>query len=515
MNKRITLFISILFSLCLSAQDQENTMHRMSCTPNIDIMPLRTPSVISTRSLVQPIQTWDSTRYYRQIVILMEFSDSTFSCSDPQDRYNRIFNETGYNEGVGPGCVADYFRDQSGGYFKPVFDIFGPYRINLPAKSTSSYNLGLRETNQAVELFLSDNPDMDYNPYDWNGDGYIEQVVIVYSSFTGSEKSGFIRPTTGYMGKSFFTPDSLRINYASLTGELWHNYRSLGIGVICHEYCHCLGLPDIYPLPPSSIFSACDEWDLMDGGNTSNWGWCPPNLSAQEKMYLGWHTPIELNSATVIKGMKSVSEGGPSYIIHHSSSEFLILENRQRTGWDRCIPGQGLLITRIGFDQDAWRSNNVNITTTPDDFRYVIIPADNLNYSDWEEILPRKKNDYSYYEVPQERLYNRRLSTSAYPLLEDSVTIVNDQLTDTSVPAAQMRTVNANNDNLLGKSITNIRMAADGTISFDFMSAPTPIDYIPANRNYNVWYNIDGRRLMEKPDAPGIYINNGRKVSTK
>ena len=29
------------------------------------------------------------------------------------------------------------------------------------------------------------------------------------------------------------------------------------------------------------------------------------------------------------------------------------------------------------------------------------------------------------------------------------------------------------------------------------------------------WYSLDGRRLGSKPTAPGLYINNGRKVVIK
>ena len=515
MIKRIILLLLLVLPPCLTAQSQNYVGHRQNCTPNVDIMPLRSPGMMARRTMSEPIQTWDSTRVYRQIVILMEFSDSTFVCSDPNEYYNRLFNEKGYNEGVGPGCVADYFRDQSGGLFKPVFDVFGPYKIDLPAKRQKNLNLGDAELKQVIELFLSDNANLDYTPYDWNGDGCIEQVICVYASYAGNDEPGFIWPSSGYIGKTFSTPDNLDIFFISYSSELWPERKPCGIGIICHEYCHCFGLPDIYPNSSSGAFSVFDEWDLMDGGNYSNWGWCPPNLSTQEKMYLGWSTPIELNSSTVITGMKSISDGGPSYIIYHTGSEFLTLENRQRTGWDTCIPGQGLLISRIDFDQNSWCYNNVNTAANPDDFRYKIIPADNLSYDDWETLLPRIDGDNSCYEVPDEKRNNRRLSTSAYPWHDTSTGSVNDKLTDTSVPAAQMASWNKDHSKLLGKSITNISMAPDGTISFDFMDPPSAVRYITDETGHDTWYNIDGRRLPTKPIVPGQYILNGHKVITR
>ena len=67
---------------------------------------------------------------YRQPVVLVSFSDADFSMANPAVYYNRIFNEEGYNEGVGKGCVADYFREQSGGRCNLQFDIYGPVKVS-------------------------------------------------------------------------------------------------------------------------------------------------------------------------------------------------------------------------------------------------------------------------------------------------------------------------------------------------------------------------------------------------
>ena len=78
-------------------------------------------------------KTFDPQKTYRQPVILVTCSDADFSMADPVNFYNRIFNERGYNEGVGIGCVADYVRDQSGGRLNVKFDIYGPVKVDLKA----------------------------------------------------------------------------------------------------------------------------------------------------------------------------------------------------------------------------------------------------------------------------------------------------------------------------------------------------------------------------------------------
>ena len=59
--------------------------------------------------------------------------------------------------------------------------------------------------------------------------------------------------------------------------------------------------------------SVVDEWDLMDGGNYTNRGWCPPNYSPLEKMLMGWLTPEELTENTDINGLKPIAEGGKAF----------------------------------------------------------------------------------------------------------------------------------------------------------------------------------------------------------
>ena len=90
---------------------------------------------------------WNPEKTYRQLVILVEFSDTPFSyASDVSTFYNKMFNEPGFNDGNGPGCVADYFRDQSNGMLNLQFDVYGPVKVSSssqpysnPTGSTKNY----------------------------------------------------------------------------------------------------------------------------------------------------------------------------------------------------------------------------------------------------------------------------------------------------------------------------------------------------------------------------------------
>ena len=224
---------------------------------------------------------------------------------------------------------------------------------------------------------------------------------------------------------------------------------------------------------------------------------------------MGWLTPVELTEPTTITGMKSISDGGDVYIIHHTDNEYLLLENRQWTGWDAGTPGYGLLITHVNFEESAWRSNMVNATAQTS-FRFDIVHADNMHYEEW--VAWRTAQGWATY-AGENSMNNVHLSTSPFPWLNNATEVVNDALTDTSVPAARMYNQNTGGETLLGKAITNIKMSNEGLISFDFMGGDlTGIRSLRSSNIRRGIYDLQGRRLDVLPQKRGLYIVDGKKV---
>ena len=101
---------------------------------------------------------------------------------DPIPVWERIFNEKNYNEPPFYGSVYDYFYDQSYGQFRLTFDL---YRIALDetcAKYRSTYSDD--ENSQYLVDDLVDvlqTKDIDWSQYDWDDDGYIDQLLIIYA----------------------------------------------------------------------------------------------------------------------------------------------------------------------------------------------------------------------------------------------------------------------------------------------------------------------------------------------
>ena len=504
----LTLLLSLL-SLCAHAQDEETVqVIRGGCTPDVNVE--STDGAI-TRGLRRKLPTfkkkWDANKTYRQLVMLVEFSDTVFS--KDREYYDRLFNEPGFNgESRARGSVADYFRDQSNGLFNPQFDVYGPIRVNRAARVGSETDHGKGVFHDAAQK-LVDSLAIDLSPYDWDGNHTVDQVVIVYAGLSGnvSGNEGFLWPNTGYFAEvnagkyslSSFSASSERITEKSFTG----------IGTICHEYSHCFGLPDIYPTNTNiNVFSIVDEWDLMDGGNFCCRGWCPPSYTTLEKMLLGWYTPIELTEPTTIEGMKPVTEGGDAYIIYHTDKEYLLLENRQLSGWDSYVPGTGLLIFHVDYNESDWRNNVVNnMRLQP---RFSIVCADNMSYEAWEAKVPTSDR----YEGRKSRsIY---MSTAPYPYVTDSTR--NDALTETTTPSYKMHNMGALGYYSLRKPITNIRVSDDGLVSFDFMKeGQTPVGRLvaPQGKDKSGYYSLQGQRIENRKLSKGVYIHDGKKVIIK
>ena len=434
--------------------------------------------------------SWDPNQTYRQLVVLVEFSDKKFDSSHSQSFYKRLFNEPGFNQGRGPGCVADYFRDQSGGLFNVFFDVVGPVTVDYSATTSSSraasvFRSALSQVQQQVVL----------SNYDW-GKREVEQVVFIYAGYSGNEDEAVAKGCIWPATDSFisFSLQGYPINTWSASAELWASDTSCGIGTICHEYSHCLGLPDLYPTMGSE-YSVYDEWDLMDGGNFSDDGWCPCNYSIHEKMLLSWDSPLLLESPVAVADLKPLSQGGQAYIIYNDAEgldadEFYLLENRQWTGWDACLPGHGLLISHIDYSGYHWTSNLVNVS--PSHHRSDLFHADDHDYNYYEDLYGMT--------APYEENHNLRLQNSAYPFE------ANNSLTDTSQPAAILFNANRQGSLLMGKPLTQIAETL-GSVSFKFCEDDH--SGVPALRvdHAKEAYSLDGRRLS--PHAvhrPGLRI---------
>lgn len=382
------------------------------------------------------------------LVILANFADTKFKPEHSLDLYKKIINGTGFSdEAMGfKGSVADYFRAQSNGQFEIDFDVVGP--VDLPngyaaygkndASGRDQAELVYPMVEQAVNLakpLVS-----DWRQYDWDGDGLVEEVFVLYAGHgqaTYPQDGDLVWPH-----KSAITPmtvaDGVKVSVYACSCELGAEEKIDGIGAFCHEFSHCLGLKDHYDINQRGYGTG--YWDLMCYGCYNGNSFVPAAYNSYEKMFCGWQNPIELNGQPQkVEGMKAITDGGSSYIIYNDGfkDEYYLLENRQQTGWDAALPGKGLIVLHVDYSKSAWEDNQVNYYASRQ--RMTIIPADNEFSTDVEGN-----------------------AGDAWPYNG------NASLTNYSRPAATVYNANTDGTLMMNKYVMNITQNADGTMSFDY-----------------------------------------------
>ena len=493
MRKIIAILLIAFLPLCLSAQEEKFEVLQGDCLPTG--LPQQSYARLSEQSamhrLPSIINEWDANKVYKQAVILIEFDeltddtsdDTKFTTENPAEYYNRLFNEPGYSERYSKGCIADYFREQSGGLLNLSFDVYGPIKVHQKAQpydepDARTRNYGRESFVEATKKVIDATPDINWKQYDWNGDGYVNQIIYVYACYsgnTGQTSYGYIWPNTSTFS-AITAPDGTKIRDYSSSGERWPTSSVIlcGLGTICHEYSHSLGLPDLYRTDVSDnvIF---DMWDLMDGGNFTNYGFCPPNYTPIEKILLGWKESEELSEATTVQGL----EYGKVYKISNTEKEYYLLENRVQQGWDEGAPGKGLCMYHVLWDEEKWRTNTVN---NGDVHAYTLVHADGLDYYQWKELLGGK---IKY--AKNGMMNNLALSTTPFPYLPSEVDAV------TSFELVE------------GKPVTNIQLDSDGKISFDFKGGATGIRSVNTLLSPYTYYDLQGCGV-ENPVRGQLYI---------
>lgn len=382
----------------------------------------------------------------RCLILLAQFSDKKFTMNDPKAFYNRVANEPGFSEGNFKGSVADYFKAQSNGKFEMNFDVMGPYTLGEQAY------YGKNEGDQQdvnVQAMISGclgkaaSEGIDFSPYDWDGDGEMEMVFVVYAG-RGEATGGDVNtiwPHKGRMTNPVKCGNKTLTNYAC-SNELSVSNEVDGIGTICHEFSHCFGYPDAYDVNYTGLYGM-GTWDLMCQGNYNGNGFTPAGYTAYEKYAAGWITPIELKENTSVSGMKPLAEGGDAYIFKNpnNSDEYYLIENRQKKGWDAGLAGSGIIINHIDYNLKAWNYNipNSMMSGINDHERITLIPADNIKSDKNEENDPWP--------------YGNK-----------------NRLANNTTPACNTYNLNTDGTKLMNIILSDMAIAADGTASFTFQN---------------------------------------------
>ena len=411
----------------------------------------REKAILESARTSMPVKKVEGSKFQGKkkcLVILANFADTKFKPEHTLDLYKQIINGENYSdETLGfKGSVRDYFKAQSGGQFEIDFDVVGP--VDLPKGYAGYGKNDASGRDQAALVYpmvedavnLAKDQVTDWKQYDWDGDGLVEEVFVLYA---GHGQAKYPQdPDLVWPHKSAIDPmtvaDGVKVSVYACSSELGATEAIDGIGAFCHEFSHCMGLKDHYDLNGRGYGTGF--WDIMCFGCYNGNSFLPAEYNSYEKMFCGWKEPIVLNAEPQkIEGMKALAAGGDTYIFYNdgNENEYYMLENRQKTGWDAALPGEGLIVLHVDYSKGAWEDNQVNYNAARQ--RMTVIPADNTLGSTDED----KAGDAWPYQG-------------------------NNSLTNYSRPACTVYNANTDGTGYMNKYLLNITQNADGTISFEY-----------------------------------------------
>ena len=335
------------------------------------------------------------------LVILVQFADTKFSTvgSDAHQFFNNMLNEPGFTYSNGAnGSARDFYLNSSNGRFQPQFDVIGP--VTLPEKYSyygankgSSVDDPVRLEKFVREACTLAAPSVDFSQYDHNQDGYIDNIYFFYAG-KGEADSGdgnALWPHSAYYSdiatQAGAAQTSLKLNGVEVGNYTCSNEingtlitpQPAGIGTFVHEFGHVLGLADHYDVNYGITTFAPGSFDTMAQASYNNNGNTPAAFSAYERACLGWlDLTVLKNGVDTLNVLPDLNDSNKAYVVPvggTNDQEYFIMENRQQKGWDKFIPGHGMLLWHIDYDAKAWEKNELNITGTHQ--RVDIVEADN------------------------------------------------------------------------------------------------------------------------------------------
>ncbi|MCR4919136.1 MAG: M6 family metalloprotease domain-containing protein [Prevotella sp.] len=314
---------------------------------------------------------------FRGLIVLVEYNDLSFSRSDYPDLLDGMVNTENYTGYTGTnrrqqrytGSVRDYFRDNSGGLFEPQFDIVGPVSVDY-----SAYDGGEKAPEIFLQALQRADATVDYSLYDGDNNGEVDMVFFMvpgYSASYGGNDEALLWPHASSLAYYRQRHDGKRFGRYACSAEMYgwsnmagnENYSVIdGIGTICHEFSHVLGIMDHYDTNYEAGGQSFDPgpWDIMAGGSDGDRGRQPVGYSLYEKTAMGFTEPITVSQGDTVT-LHTLDDTHTGYRIPSGQNkETFYLENRQQTAkWGRYLPGHGLLVWRIDST-----SNNVYYQNT-------------------------------------------------------------------------------------------------------------------------------------------------------
>ncbi|MFA6455992.1 MAG: M6 family metalloprotease domain-containing protein, partial [Bacteroidota bacterium] len=326
---------------------------------------LKQKSVAASGSLTRSLgPSLAPTGAWKALLLVVKFSDK------PQNVPAGFFDSLIFGQMT--GTMRDYYK-------KVSYNNLDIVTVNLPSTvgwmtmpHTYAYYVngqnGFGSYPQNAQKLVEDalaaaDSSVDYSQYDNDGDGYVDALFVVHSGpgaeFTGSNYDIW---SHAWVTSTVQVRDGVNIYHYSMEPEYWDMPGDMTCGVYAHELGHAgFGLPDLYDVDYSS--RGLGHWSLMAGGSWNGamgLGESPAFPDAWSHFQMGYVTPTNISTNTLNQSVNNIENTAEAYRLWTdgtAGNQYFLMENRQQTGYDTYLPGNGLLIYHI---DEAVTSDNQN-----------------------------------------------------------------------------------------------------------------------------------------------------------
>jgi M6 family metalloprotease-like protein len=326
---------------------------------------------------------------YVGLCILIRFPDVADTIS--QQEVTSFCNNPGYNGFGNSGSVRDYFFDNSRGkltYTNAVTQYYtAAHNRSHYTDPAIAYGQRARELIvEALDWLKAQN--FNFGQLTSDSGGFVYALNVFYAG-----------PTVNNWAEGLWPHSSSLATYDAGGGKKLHDYQITNIGseltlrTFCHENGHMIcDYPDLYDYQYDSY--GIGHYCLMCyGGNDKN----PVQICAYLKNLSGWAT----KATPITPGISATLSAANNdfYVFSKSATEYMIVENRQKTGRDTFLPDAGLAIWHV----DETGNNSNQQMTSSQHFECSLVQADNrfdlekhVNAGDAEDLFASPNNtDFS------------------------------------------------------------------------------------------------------------------------
>ncbi|MFB6087589.1 MAG: M6 family metalloprotease domain-containing protein [Haloarculaceae archaeon] len=329
--------------------------------------------------------TFDATGTVTVPVVLVNFTDTTVSHSPAE--FQRLFFGDDPAIASGPGSLKDYYEAVSGGELTLSG---GPEGVSEWVTANHSHDYYGQDSAdrdpgsdarpgelvaEAIRKAAANG--YDFAAYDTDGNGCVPVMVVHEGG--GQEASspnsvgGDIWSHQSTLARAAsaepVTVDGVTVNSYSLVPEIYAGDAGITtIGILAHELGHQLGLPDLYDTDGSS--TGIGNWGLMGTGSwnrLNRTGDTPAHPTAWSKLVLGWAEdakigarqpgiipPVEHDAVVYRHGSNPDGYGDWDTF---QGEEYFLFEHRAPVGFDRGLPGHGMLVWHVDESVAAQNQN--------------------------------------------------------------------------------------------------------------------------------------------------------------